>query len=65
MGAPLHCNTCVGGGECWEIGVWVRANGVVVSLLRLQTVMDCAYTGTEPKCRNADTGTGKIKRQYK
>ncbi len=41
MGAPLHCNTCVGGGELWKVGVWVRANGVVVSWLRLQTASDC------------------------
>ncbi len=41
MGAPLHCKTCVGGGEFLEIGVWVTANGVVVSWLRLQTASDC------------------------
>jgi hypothetical protein len=23
-------------------------------------VMDCAYTGSEPKCKNARTGTGTI-----
>ncbi len=104
MGAPLHCNTCVGGvdflenwgmGEAkwycgfmveatnsfrkhptsisyvynvfyyldmlwmdiwvypytvillqvgvnfWKVGVWVRANGLVMSWLRLQTASDC------------------------
>jgi hypothetical protein len=25
----------------WKIGVWLRANGVVVSWLRLQTASDC------------------------
>ncbi len=25
----------------WKVGVWVRANGVVVSWLRLQTASDC------------------------
>ncbi len=41
MGAPLHCYTCVGGGEFWKVGVWVRANGIVISWLRLQTASDC------------------------
>jgi hypothetical protein len=29
------------GVNCWKIGVWVRANGLVVSWLRLQTASDC------------------------
>ncbi len=40
MGAPLHCNTCASGGEFLEVGVWVRANGVVVSWLSLQTASE-------------------------
>jgi hypothetical protein len=27
-------------------------------------VMNCAHTGTEPKCRNANTGTGTIECHY-
>ncbi len=28
-------------------------------------VIECAYTGTEPKCKNANSGTGNIKHQYR
>ncbi len=41
MSTPLHCYTCVGGAEFLKVVVWVRANGVVVSGLRLQTASDC------------------------
>jgi hypothetical protein len=27
--------------DCWKVGVWVRANCVVLSWLRLQTASDC------------------------
>ncbi len=37
MGALLHCYTSAGRVEFWKVAVWVSANGVVVSWLRLQT----------------------------
>ncbi len=32
---------CRRGWIIWKVGVWVRANGIVVSWLRLQTASDC------------------------
>ncbi len=40
MGAPLHCYTCVRGGDFLKVGVWERPNAIVVSWLRLQTASD-------------------------
>ncbi len=36
-----YTDTCAGRVSFWKVGVWVRANGVVVSWLRLQTASDC------------------------